>query len=146
MKIVSLFLAFALIISSAMASVESPDLNYSKRVTVTFAREDGSREPYGTIRIVKVHPNVSIHYFKKDNDSHMHLQHALDSSGVMYYNAVLFPIIGIKTYVNDKETSGKVMPEYLLDDDSKEILDLTLLQINQFGGAEAYCKFLANRG
>lgn len=146
MKIVSLFLAFALLVSSAMASVESPDLNYSKRVTVTFAREDGSREPYGTIRIVKVHPNVSIHYFKKDNDKYMHLQHAQDMSGVMYYNAVLFPIIGMKTYVNDKETVGKVMPEYLLDDDSKEILDLTLDQINKFGGAEAYCKFLANRG
>ncbi len=120
---------------------------YSQIVSVTAPiGPNGSLVPYAKIRVVKVHPHVSLHYFKKDNDPYMFLNHCLNSENIRYYNAILFPIIGMKSYVTYDEPKGSIMPYHLLDEDSKRLLDLQLSEIDRYGGLEAYVKMLEKKG
>ncbi|ABI57076.1 hypothetical protein ACN2MM_09395 [Alkalilimnicola ehrlichii MLHE-1] len=122
---------------------------YSTELTLTYpdAPAGDSRHTV-RIRVVRVHPHVAIHYFKRDRDAYMYLNHGLDDRGYRYYHAVQFPVIGMKTYITEHamDNDGEIAPRELLDEDARRILALQLSEIDRYGGIAAYAAMLEKRG
>jgi len=146
MKMISAFftcilmMCFASGIGYASGSLDQ----YSRGLVLSYPDDVGNVAYRVNIRVVAVHPHVVIHYFK--DEAYMFLQHGKDSQKNKYYHSILYPVIGMKTYVTPTAMSGPIAPRALLDQDSLEILDLQLSEIERHGGVEEYIKMLEKRG
>ncbi|MCM2276932.1 MAG: hypothetical protein NDJ89_02510 [Oligoflexia bacterium] len=143
--LIAIFLGGTSAHAANAGSIENLD-RYSREIVLSFPDDNGGVAYRVPIRVILVHPNVAIHYFKKDEDPYMYLNHGKDTQGNRFYNAILYPVIGMKSYVVPFATLGPVMPEHLLDKDSREILALQLSEIQRYGGLKPYADMLEKRG
>lgn len=143
MNIIRSFILILLLGAGTVQALGQMD-RFSRDITLSYPDELGNVAYKVKIKVVPVHPNVAIHYFK--DEPYMFLQHGKDSQEGKYYQSILYPIIGMKTYVTPFNMSGPILPVSLLDKNSQEILSLQISEIKRYGGVENYVKMLEKRG
>lgn len=144
-NLVVVFFALFSFVNAYGASEPAGASAYKKSITLRYHTNDGGTV-HG-INVVKVHPHVWIHYIA-ENDAFMWLNHGMDKAGNRFYYSIIFPTIGMKTYVTRTEVAGRIMPWGSLDQDSKDILALQLAEVERHGGsfADYVNNLLVNRG